>query len=94
MPRTAVTKKLADVLVMETLVVEGEAVRARVKRAHMMMLQRRFRAKQSCFVSFTSYVYIGWCWFWVLMEMWLGGDDEKGGPGEKGDVHPEGIIPR
>ena len=50
-PNTAVTKKFADVLVMETLVVEGEAVRARVKRAHMMMLQRRLRAKQSCFVS-------------------------------------------
>ena len=59
------TKKLADVLVMETLVVEGEAVRARVKRAHMMMLQRRFRAKQSCFVSFIFMGYSYWCWCWV-----------------------------
>lgn len=30
---------------METLVVDGEAVRARVKSAHMMKLEMRFRAK-------------------------------------------------
>lgn len=46
-PNKAVIKKLAEVFVMETFVVEGPAVRARVKRAHMMMLQRTLRPRQS-----------------------------------------------
>jgi hypothetical protein len=46
-PSKAVIKKLADVFVMETFVVEGPAVRARVNRAHIMTLQRTLRPRQS-----------------------------------------------
>lgn len=46
-PSNAVIKKLAEVFVIETFVVEGPAVRARVNRAHMMMLQRTLRPRQS-----------------------------------------------
>jgi hypothetical protein len=46
-PNRAVIKKLAEVFVIETFVVEGPAVRARVKRAHMIMLQRTLRPRQS-----------------------------------------------
>jgi hypothetical protein len=46
-PSKAVIKKLAEVFVMETFVVEGPAVRARVKRAHIMILQTTLRPRQS-----------------------------------------------
>lgn len=38
--------KLAEVLRMETQTVEVAAVRARVKRNHIMAFERRFRAKK------------------------------------------------
>lgn len=46
MPRMAVTMKLAEVLRIATRVVEVEAVRARVKRTHIMALERRLRPKK------------------------------------------------
>lgn len=46
MPSSAVTRKFAEVFVMETLVVDGAAVNARVNSAHMMMLQRTLRPRQ------------------------------------------------
>lgn len=52
-PSNAVIKKLAEVFVIETFVVEGPAVRARVNRAHMMMLQRTLRPRQS-YISYRS----------------------------------------
>lgn len=45
---TAVTMKLADVLIMLTRTVEEARVRARVKRPHMMALKSRLRPKKSC----------------------------------------------
>ena len=48
MPSKAVTRKLEAVLVMDTFVVDGPAVKARVKSAHMMMLQTTFRPRQIC----------------------------------------------
>jgi hypothetical protein len=47
MPSNAVAKKLLAVFVMETFVVEGPAVSARVKRAHIIMLQRMFRPRHA-----------------------------------------------
>jgi hypothetical protein len=46
-PSNAVMRKFADVLVMETFVVEGAAVNALVKSAHMMMLHRTLSPKQT-----------------------------------------------
>jgi hypothetical protein len=46
-PNSAVARKFADVLVMDTFTVDGPAVRARVKRAHIMMLQRTLRPRQA-----------------------------------------------
>lgn len=43
--RTAVTMKFADVLMIETWVVDVPAVRALVKRVHIMPLKMRLRAK-------------------------------------------------
>ena len=45
-PKQAVTRKFAEVLIKETRVVDECAVRARVKRAHMMALDRRLRRKK------------------------------------------------
>lgn len=42
----AVTKKLAEVLMMETRVVDEARVRAAVNRVHMARLKRRFRPKK------------------------------------------------
>jgi hypothetical protein len=53
-PRTAVTKKFAEVFVMDTFVVEGAAVRARVNRAHIMKLLRRLRPKHIYFIKHQS----------------------------------------
>lgn len=47
MPNTAVAKKFDAVFVMETLTVDGPAVSARVKSAHIIMLQRTFRPRQA-----------------------------------------------
>jgi hypothetical protein len=47
MPRSPVKRKLAEVFVTVAFVVEGEAVRARVNRAHMVILERRLRVKKS-----------------------------------------------
>jgi hypothetical protein len=41
-----VTRKFADVFVIDTFVVDGPAVSARVNKAHMMMLQRTLRPRQ------------------------------------------------
>ncbi len=64
---------------METRVVEGERVRAEVKRDHIMKLKRRFRAKK---------VWMGVSWGWRGEEGWRswcwGGRREEGG---RGDVH-------
>jgi hypothetical protein len=49
MPSMAVVRKFDEVFVIDTFVVEGPAVKARVKRAHMMMLQRTLRARQIYF---------------------------------------------
>lgn len=46
-PSNAVMRKFADVLVMDTLVVEGDAVNALVKRAHMIMLHRTLSPRQT-----------------------------------------------
>jgi hypothetical protein len=46
-PSNAVMRKFADVLVMETLVVEGDAVNALVKSAHMMMLHSTLSPRQT-----------------------------------------------
>ena len=43
-------RKFADVLVMLTFVVDGDAVSARVKCAHITMLLRRLRPKQIYFI--------------------------------------------
>ena len=45
-PSMAVTKKLAEVLMMETRVVDEARVRAAVNRVHMARLKRRFRPKK------------------------------------------------
>lgn len=56
-PSKAVIKKFAEVFVMETFVVEGPAVRARVNRAHIMMLQRTLRPRQSYAQTHMALVY-------------------------------------
>jgi hypothetical protein len=45
MPSKAVMRKFADVLVIDTFVVDGAAVNARVKSAHIITLQRTFRPR-------------------------------------------------
>jgi hypothetical protein len=47
-PSNAVTRKFADVLVIDTFTVEGDAVNALVNSAHMMMLHRTFSPRQTC----------------------------------------------
>jgi len=47
-PRTAVSMKLEEVLIMDTWVVEVPRARALVKRVHIIALKRRLRAKKSC----------------------------------------------
>lgn len=54
-PSNAVTTKFADVFVIEVLVVDGDAVNARVKSAHIAMLHVTFRPRQICFL----YVRLG-----------------------------------
>ena len=46
-PSTAVTRKLAEVLISDTFVADGCAVSARVNRPHITAFETRFSAKNS-----------------------------------------------
>ena len=47
-PRTAVTKKLVDVLMMFTWTADGDKDSARVNSPHIMLLKRKKRIKTPC----------------------------------------------
>jgi hypothetical protein len=62
-PSMAVTKKLAEVLMMETRVVDEARVRAAVNRVHMARLKRRFRPKKVARMRYST--------------TWLSGESER-----------------
>ena len=55
----AVTKKLAEVLMMETRVVDEARVRAAVNRVHMARLKRRFRPKKVARMRYSTILLSG-----------------------------------
>ena len=59
-PSKAVIRKLDEVLMMETRVVEEARVRAEVKRAHIRALKARLRRKKDC-VQWISLAFED-CW--------------------------------
>lgn len=45
-----------------TLVLDADAVRARVKRAHITPLERTLRAKKSCYGPWLVFLFMGTEW--------------------------------